>query len=129
MRRQIDMEQETGIPDTVGGRIKLLRHKQKITQEELARRMHYENKASISSYELNRRGVSGQVAVEMAKTLGTTTDFILRGVSEENEHVQEAKVILEGLDSEHAQKLAVQHLRLASEMYEKGKRGAEALDA
>lgn len=122
MRERNNKEHAAEIPDTVGGGIKFLRRKKNYTQEDLARKMHYENKASISSYESNRRGLSGQVAVEMAKTLETTTDYILRGVSEENEHVQEAKVIIEGMDSVHAQKLAVQHLRLASEMYDRGKK-------
>ena len=41
----------------------------KVSQEELAERLHIENRASISSYETNRRAVSGELVVDISKIL------------------------------------------------------------
>ena len=51
---------------TVGGRIKHLRTQAELSQDELAELLNLENRASVSSYETNRRAVSGELAVELA---------------------------------------------------------------
>ena len=70
---------------TVGGRIKYLRKQLGMGQEELAERLHLENRASISSYETNRRGLSGELATAMAQELQTTTDYLLSGTEKEDD--------------------------------------------
>ncbi len=64
---------------TVGGRIKGLRIKAGLSQEALAEKLHMEDRSSISSYETNRRSISGILAVEIAKKLNSTTDYIFDG--------------------------------------------------
>lgn len=79
---------------TIGGRIKELRIKAGLSQDELAEKLHLGNRASVSSYETNRRSISGELTVEMAKNLNSTTDYILYGERVTSEFIIEATNIL-----------------------------------
>lgn len=59
-----------------GERIKALRLKQGLTQQQVAERI-WVSKAMISSYELSNRYPSYEVLIKLAKLFGVTTDYLL----------------------------------------------------
>ena len=61
----------------LGQRIKALREKQGLTQEELANKLGYSNKSAIAHIENGRNMPSGVRFAKMAKVLGVTTDDLL----------------------------------------------------
>ena len=100
---------------TFGDRIRDLRKQNNMTQEQLAEALFLENKATISSYENNRRMPAADILVEMAKVLGTTVDFLLNGEKEENEVINQAVAIMEGLSPE-LQQLALEQIKLLTRL-------------
>lgn len=98
---------------TVGGRIKYVRKQLGMGQEELAERLHLENRASISSYETNRRGLSGELAVAMAQELQTTTDYLLNGTEAEDAFAEEAMSLIRKVKTEVGKKAVLQQLQAA----------------
>ena len=96
---------------TVGGRIKYLRKQLGMRQEELAERLHLENRASISSYETNRRGLSGELAVAMAQELQTTTDYLLNGTEAEDAFAEEAMCLIRKVKTEAGKKAVLLQLQ------------------
>ena len=82
-----------------------------MTQEQLAEALYLENKATISSYENNRRMPSADILSEMARVLGTTIDYLLNGEKEENEAIKQAVAIMERLSPE-LQSVALEQIRL-----------------
>ena len=96
---------------TFGERIKALRKQNNMTQEQLAEALYLENKATISSYENNRRMPSADILSEMARVLGTTIDYLLNGEKEENETINQVMQIMEVLSPE-LQQLALEQVKL-----------------
>ena len=96
---------------TFGERIKALRKQNNMTQEQLAEALYLENKATISSYENNRRMPSADILSEMARVLGTTIDYLLNGEKEENETINQVVQIMEVLSPE-LQQLALEQVKL-----------------
>ena len=101
---------------TVGGRIKYLRKQLGMGQEELAERLHLENRASISSYETNRRGLSGELAVAMAQELQTTTDYLLNGTEAEDAFTEEAMSLIRKVKTEAGKKAVLLQLQAVLEL-------------
>ena len=101
---------------TVGGRIKYLRKQLGMGQEELAERLHLENRASISSYETNRRGLSGELATAMAQELQTTTDYLLSGTEKEDDFAEEAMCLIRKVKTEAGKKAVLLQLQAVLEM-------------
>ena len=101
---------------TVGGRIKYLRKQLGMGQEELAERLHLENRASISSYETNRRGLSGELAVAMAQELQTTTDYLLNGTEAEDTFAEEAMSLIRKVKTEAGKKAVLLQLQAVLEL-------------
>ena len=101
---------------TVGGRIKYLRKQIGMGQEELAERLHLENRASISSYETNRRGLSGEFAVAMAQELQTTTDYLLNGTEAEDAFTEEAMSLIRKVKTEAGKKAVLLQLQAVLEL-------------
>lgn len=110
-----------GIPETIGGRVRLLRVEAELTQQEFAELLNYDNRSIISSIESGRRDLSSQAAVVIAAKFDTSTDYILRGICDDNEHVEAAKNIIGSMESPRMQELAVQQLKLSSQIYGHGK--------
>lgn len=73
-------------------------------------------KSEISSYETNRRLVSGAVAVEIANVLGSSTDYILNGEESEDSFAKEVNDLISGVKSDKVKKMILQHLRAAVEL-------------
>ena len=101
---------------TVGGRIKYLRKQIGMGQEELAERLHLENRASISSYETNRRGLSGELAVAMAQELQTTTDYLLNGTEAEDDFAEKAMNLIRKVKTEAGKRAVLLQLQAVLEL-------------
>ena len=101
---------------TVGGRVKYLRKQNGMGQEELAGRLHLENRASISSYETNRRGLSGERAVAMAQELQTTTDYLLNGTETEDAFLEEAMSLIRKVKTGAGKKAVLLQLQSVLEL-------------
>ena len=101
--------------NTFGDRVKELRKKKGMTQEQLAETLYLENHVSISNYENNKRMPSAETVVMMAQVLGTTTDYLLNGTLNSNATVDQAHELLKCLTPEH-QMLALEHIKLLVEM-------------
>jgi transcriptional regulator with XRE-family HTH domain len=115
-KRKDSMKKEMRI-ETVGERIRLLRKQKNMTQEQLAEKLHLENKSSVSCYENNRRGISGDMARLIAGIFDTTVDYILNGdVETTDEYTMQVVKIMAQIKSKEAKKIAVKHLLLVVEM-------------
>ncbi len=60
----------------LGRRLKELRKKRKLTQQQVAERI-WVSKAMVSAYELSIRTPSYEVLIKLAKLFGVTTDYLL----------------------------------------------------
>ena len=60
----------------LGRRLKELRNKRKLTQQQVAERI-WVSKAMVSAYELSIRTPSYEVLIKLAKLFGVTTDYLL----------------------------------------------------
>ena len=105
---------------TVGGRIKYLRKQLGMSQEELGWALKMEGKSAVYGYESNRRGLSGDVLVDLAKILRTTPEYIISGTTsaEEDPYISAAIVLLKELKTDKARKVALEHIRLVAMMEE-----------
>ena len=56
-----------------------------MSQEELGFALHMEGKSVIYGYESNRRGISGDILVDLAKLLHSTPEYIMNGESPADE--------------------------------------------
>lgn len=102
---------------TVGGRIKKLRLDLGLSQEQLGYALGMEGKCVIYGYESNRRGVSWDVLVELARVLYTTPEYIMTGSEpDEDPYVIEAAALIRSLKTEKAKKAALEHIRLVMMM-------------
>ncbi|MGN0256599.1 MAG: helix-turn-helix domain-containing protein [Chordicoccus sp.] len=114
-RREINHE-------TIGSRIRELRLKNGVSQEQLALYLNFENKGTISSYETDRRTVPTEVVIRIAEFFQTTTDFILCGKLSETDILQlepelaESVNILLSLTSSAARKTALEQIRALASM-------------
>jgi transcriptional regulator with XRE-family HTH domain len=96
---------------TVGGRIRELRRKYGMTQEELADKMFVSAK-TISAYENNRNDLSADVVIRLAYVLEVTTDYILCGIERHKDlFISEMEMLLEQLKDEKLKKLALVQLQ------------------
>jgi len=75
-----------------GARIKKLREKQTITQQALAQRAGV-SVSFLSEIENDKRNPSGRVLLQLATALGTTMDYLSRGVEPPAPRPREAKPI------------------------------------
>lgn len=96
--------------NTFGDRVKELRKKKGMSQEKLAELLFLESKATISSYETNRRMPAADVLAGMAVALETTVDYLLNGELEKNETINQALLILQQL-SPALQKVALEQIK------------------
>ena len=64
---------------TIGERIKFLREKHGISQEEMAKRLFVSCSSTIAKYEHNKRMLPMQLVIGYSKLFGVTTDWILKG--------------------------------------------------
>ena len=107
---------------TVGGRIKHLRTQAGLSQDELAELLNLENRASVSSYETNRRAVSGELAVELAKVLGSSVNYILRGEEEPEDPIEkEIFSLVKSVESDELKQVILRQIKVIVELDQKMK--------
>lgn len=74
----------------LGERIKELRIKKQLSQDELAKRVGFSGRSVISKIESNDRGVRADYLVRIAQVLGTTPTYLLTGYNEKIHKVENA---------------------------------------
>ena len=100
----------------------LLRNRDGMSQEQLALLLHFENKGTISSYETDRRTVPSDVVIRLAETFHTTTDYLLcgkypeRNIREVDPEMQEMMEVMLSLRSDAARKAALLQIRALADM-------------
>jgi transcriptional regulator with XRE-family HTH domain len=107
---------------TIGSRIRNLRNRDGMSQEQLALLLHFENKGTISSYETDRRTVPSDVVIRLAEIFQTTTDYLLcgkypeRNIREGDPEMQEMMEVMLSLRSDAARKAALLQIRALADM-------------
>lgn len=107
---------------TIGSRIRNLRNRDGMSQEQLALLLHFENKGTISSYETDRRTVPSDVVIRLAEIFQTTTDYLLcgkypeRNIREVDPEMQEMMEVMLSLRSDAARKAALLQIRALADM-------------
>ena len=107
---------------TIGSRIRNLRNRDGMSQEQLALLLHFENKGTISSYETDRRTVPSDVVIRLAEIFHTTTDYLLcgkypeRNIREVDPEMQEMMEVMLSLRSDAARKAALLQIRALADM-------------
>lgn len=81
--------------ESLGDRIAKLRKELDINQKELATKVGI-TEASLSRYENNLREPKSEIIVRLAKSLNTSTDYLL-GINENTKINREDKLIIESL--------------------------------
>lgn len=71
---------ETKNMETIGGRLKELRLKEGLSQEQLAKELHFGSKSMVSQYESNKRAITIDALLEYSGRFEVTTDWILKGI-------------------------------------------------
>lgn len=107
---------------TIGSRIRNLRNRDGMSQEQLALLLHFENKGTVSSYETDRRTVPSDVVIRLAEIFQTTTDYLLcgkypeRNIREVDPEMQEMMEVMLSLRSDAARKAALLQIRALADM-------------
>lgn len=107
---------------TIGSRIRSLRNRDGMSQEQLALLLHFENKGTISSYETDRRTVPSDVVIRLAEIFQTTTDYLLCGkypeqnIREVDPEIQEMMEVMLSLQSDAARKAALLQIRALADL-------------
>lgn len=104
---------------TVGGRIKKLRTEMGMSQEELGFALHMEGESVIYGYESNRRGISGDILVDLAKLLHSTPEYIMNGESpaDEDPYISAVVSLMKGMKTDK-RRIALEHIKIVAEMEE-----------
>lgn len=102
--------------ETIGSRIRELRKKAGLTQEELAFELNLESKSTISGYENDKREASHDILVEMALKLNTTVDYILRGETEVDIDLEQLITEFRKLKSKKLRTVAIKQIQMLSEL-------------
>ena len=77
----------------MGARIAALRKETGLSQAELAQRLQI-SASAMGMYEQGRREPSAQMLVELAQTLGVTTDYLLTGIPAPEQNEALGKMLL-----------------------------------
>lgn len=100
--------------DTIGIRIREMRRKAKLSQEQLAEAI-YTKKATISAYENDRIDIKSSILLDIARVLGCTGSYLLEGRGE-TEIDMRVIAILSGMKSNQVKEIALKQLQTLSEI-------------
>ena len=104
---------------TVADRIKLLREKRGYTQEEMAKKMGYTNKSTISKIESSGDKVTLKRVAKCAEILNCTPSYLMGWTDEEQAVIDHMKDKIESLGSnEQGYYLDEETARIAQEVFE-----------
>ena len=107
---------------TLGQRIKELRKKMHMTQEDLAEVMCVP-KSTVSAYENDKVDIKGSVLMELSKHLGTTPNYLLGYGAEEKEKddadtmAEAALSIFNRVKDDKVKQLLIAQLEAAAKIY------------
>ena len=76
--------QEKTLREQMGNRIRDLRERKGLTQDDMARALHLADYRTYAPVERGRRGLKDEEIVVIADRLGTTAEYLLRGVDPSN---------------------------------------------
>lgn len=79
-KEEIRGDIEKALYERIGGRLKALRLKQGLSQEQLADELSFGAKSMVSQYESNKRAITIDALLEYSNRFNVTTDWILKGV-------------------------------------------------
>ncbi len=99
--------------ETMGQRIKTMRIKLGMTQEELAEKMLIP-KSTISAYENDKVDIKGSVLMELSRFLHTSPNYLL-GYEEDN-FVEETTAMLKMIEDEKIRKVLLAQIRAVVEV-------------
>ena len=100
------MQPSTPHASGFGKRVKLLRIKKRMTQQELADKMGYTSKTTITKIESGTTGVVKDRLQGLAEVLGTTTQYLLTGEDEPAETQEVTEIMRKANDAERKQILS-----------------------
>ena len=91
-----------------------------MSQEELGFALHMEGKSVIYGYESNRRGISGDILVDLAKLLHSTPEYIMNGESpaDEDPYISAVVSLMKGMKTDKRRRIALEHIKIVAEMEE-----------
>lgn len=92
----------------INERIKLCRENMNMSQEELAQKMGYKSKSTISKIESGLRDVKQSKVIEFAKVLNTTTSYLM-GWEESNSSTPPAPKTINDIDFTGIERIAAEH--------------------
>ena len=83
-----------------------------MSQEELGFALHMEGKSVIYGYESNRRGISGDILVDLAKLLHSTPEYIMNGESpaDEDPYISAVVSLMKGMKTDKRRRIALSHI-------------------
>ena len=90
----LQKETESGVMKMLGFRIATQRKRMRISQTQLAKRLHI-SPSAIGMYEQGRREPSAGILVGLAKELGVSVDYLLTGKDYSRKYELEKSDILE----------------------------------
>ncbi len=106
---------------TIGGRIRELRIRKGLSQEELGFRIGVNNKSVISEYENDRREVSLSILKDLVEELDTSLNYLVFGTEDEigdDPDILAAVRLLKKIKTKKGKKAALEHIKLVSMMEE-----------
>lgn len=92
----------------INERIKLCRENMNMSQEELAQKMGYKSKSTISKIESGLRDVKQSKVIEFAKVLNTTTSYLM-GWEESDSQTPPAPKTINDIDFTGIERIAAEH--------------------
>ena len=71
-------------------------------------------------YESNRRGISGDILVDLAKLLHSTPEYIMNGESpaDEDPYISAVVSLMKGMKTDKRRRIALEHIKIVAEMEE-----------
>ncbi len=102
--------------NTMGNRIKEMRVRMGMTQEQLAEAI-YTKKATISAYENDRIDMKSSVVIELAKVLECSVSFLMEGNKMKQEY-DELLYVFGKIKSQQIRKVALEQIKILAMMME-----------
>lgn len=111
---------------SIGDRIKILRLKSKLTQEELVKKLGLNSKSSIANYESGYSVPSDDIKLKMCKVFNCSMDYLMGLTSEETKlnaenRLEQILVLANGLNIQEANYLIKQLNKAKIKIEKEGK--------
>lgn len=103
--------------NTIGKRIKAMRLRKGLTQEQLAEIL-YMKKVTLSAYENDRIDIKSSIVVDLAKVLNCTVSYLMEGHEQEKEAEEQDELvkIIRKLKSDKLRKVALEQMKVLAQI-------------